>query len=58
MMNQALAAKHLSQSNNHAILPIDIILKIEEPTTSAELEDYIVYKEMVFVDNVEENIKR
>jgi hypothetical protein len=44
MMNEALAAKHSNQSNTHLLLPIDIILKLEEPNSVAELEDYIMFK--------------
>lgn len=58
MMNQALITKHLSHSNNHLILPIDILLKIEDPNSATELEDYIVYKQLQYVDNLEENMKR
>lgn len=57
-MNQALSAKHISHSNNHHILPIDILLKLEDPTTAQEMQEYIVYKELIFVDNVDENMKR
>lgn len=44
MMNQALGAKHASHSNTHLLMPIDIILKLEDPSSRQEAEDYAVYK--------------
>ncbi len=43
-MNQALLAKHSNQNNNNYINPIDIILKLEEPVTPPEFNEYAKYK--------------
>ena len=58
MMNQALSAKHSSHSNSPFIIPIDIILKLEDPTSRQEAEDYAIFKEFGYVDQDEENLKR
>lgn len=58
MMNQALAAKHARQSNQNPVAPIDIILKLEEPYSTEDELILATYKEYVFWDEVEENMKR